>query len=103
MGGVVLRFDPNRRTPTIGFNNCIDRIQACDALTKSRDACVAAAPRCTSQTPWLDDPGGVDCCPSECLLEYFNWRQNTPPGPAMVGMMHSFCYPGLREYLQGLR
>jgi hypothetical protein len=72
-------------------------------LTKQVDGCVAAATRCVTQTPWLDDPGGFDCCPTECLLNYFESRQSTTEGAAMHVMMSSFCYPGLKAYFEGLR
>jgi hypothetical protein len=102
LGGVTMAFDPNLKTPLEGFRHCMHRIQACRATTGALDACVAAMPRCTSSSPWLDDAAGFDCCPQACLLEYFEDRSVHPPGEAAVRLAQSTCYPGLRTYLEGL-
>lgn len=103
MGGVIPAFDPNLHTPMIGFRRCMERIQACRVLTREVDACVASMPRCASTTPWLDDPAGLDCCPAECLSEYFEKRTSQAPGKALIDLSQSLCYPGLESYLENLR
>jgi hypothetical protein len=103
MAGVVPAFNPHLKTPATGFEYCIERIQTCGAATQSLDACVAANPRCASASPWQEDPTGFDCCPSECLLEYFDLRDSYEPGRALIELMHSLCYPGLQTYLEGLQ
>lgn len=103
MAGVVPAFNPDLKTPATGFEYCIERIQTCGAATQSLDACVAANPRCASTNPWQDDPSGFDCCPSECLLQYFDLRDSYEPGRALIELIHSLCYPGLQTYLEGLQ
>ena len=102
VAGVTPVFDPNVSTPATGFHTCLARIRACRLATSTVDECVAAAPRCTTDTPWTDD-SQFDWCPSECLLEYFHLRATESPGNAMVQLSKSLCYPGLRSYLEGLR
>lgn len=103
MGGVTLIFDPRVQNPATGFRGCMERIQACYVTRATLDACVAATPRCVSSTPWLDDPGGFDCCPNECLLEYFEQRANQSEGDAYINLSTSLCYPGLETYLEDLQ
>lgn len=103
MAGVSLAFDPHLQTPLTGFRNCMDRITACRVQRGTLDECVAAAPRCVSDTPWADDPAGFDCCPVECLSEYFELREQEAPGRAMISLAESMCYPGMRAYLESSR
>ena len=56
-----------------------------------------------SDTPWADDPAGFDCCPIECLSEYFDLREEETPGKAMISLASSMCYPGLQSHLESLR
>jgi hypothetical protein len=98
--GLTLAFDPNSHTPLDGFEHCLGRIQTCREQTSEYDGCVAAAPRCASSTP-ANDPAGFDCCPSECLLEYFNDRKTMSAPKALLSVAQGMCYPGLRAYLQG--
>lgn len=103
MAGVTPAFDPNLKTPVTGFRACMGRIYACRATsTNNNDRCVAAMPRCASSTPW-DDPAGFDCCPEECLAEYFTTRATQDLNLALLNLAHSECYPGLAEYMEGLR
>ena len=83
VGGVTPVFDPNLSTPATGFHTCLARITACRLATSTVDECVAAAPRCTTDTPWTDE-SQFDCCPSECLLEYFQLRTTESPGNAIM-------------------
>lgn len=100
IGVVEPVFDPNKKTPITQFGRCIDRIDACRFATDKLDECVAATPRCVTDTPWLDDPGGFDCCPSACLTHYFDLR-TTESGPeAMVDLAEGDCYPQLKEELE---
>jgi hypothetical protein len=101
-GGVALAFDPNLKTPVTGFRYCLDRIQACFANTHTMDECVAAAPRCVNDLP-VDDPGGFDCCPEACLLEYFDRRTTEASAQAIQSLVRGTCYPGMQNYLEGLR
>jgi hypothetical protein len=101
MGGLTPAFDPNLRTPQTGFRGCLDRLRACNAATGQLDACVAAAPRCASAQPWLDDPDAFDCCPSSCLIEYMNDRDSMSPSRAFLSVTDGMCYPGLQSYLEG--
>jgi hypothetical protein len=102
----VLRSHAPEPNPSIGYHQCIDRIQLCRRHTQELDQCVASAPRCVSAEPWRGDPAGPDCCPSKCLLQYFGFRKTRSPGDAMsglVGLNGRECYPGLQKYLEGLR
>jgi hypothetical protein len=99
--GLTLAFDPNSHTPLDGFQHCLARIQTCREQTSEYDGCVAAAPRCASSTP-ADDPAGFDCCPSECLLEYFDDRKRMSAPKALLNVAQGMCYPGLQAYLRGV-
>ena len=97
LGGVVLAYDPNRRTPANGMRLCVDSITTCMVMKQSTDACVAATARCSSSTPWLGDPAGDDCCPEACLLAYFNARANSSSASALQSMLVSGCYGTLAD------
>jgi hypothetical protein len=99
--GLDLAFDPNLYDPTTGLRSCTTRIDACFEATSTLDACVAGSPRCVSSTPWKNDPGGEDCCPESCLLEYFNDRKKESSAAALMSMVRGTCYPGLRALLDG--
>jgi hypothetical protein len=99
--GLTLAFDPNSHTPLDGFQHCLGRVQTCREQTSEYDGCVAAAPRCSSSTP-ADDPAGFDCCPSECLLEYFDDRRTMSAPRALLSVAQGMCYPGLQAYLRGV-
>ncbi len=100
-GKIDLAFDPSRADPITGLRACLVRIQACIVTGQKWDECVAGVPRCETATPWLGDPAGNDCCPAECLLEYFDARITQNPRNAMDAMMGSSCYPGLRTFAEG--
>jgi|GEM_PF-3328867 len=97
--GVSLAFNPHIFTPQDGFRACTTRIRVCREQTNQLDACVAAAPRCVLDHASVDDPAGFDCCPSQCLLEYFDNRTTQTPAISMLNVVSGTCYPGLREYL----
>jgi hypothetical protein len=99
--GLDLAFDPNLYDPTTGLRSCATRINACFENTSQLDACVAASPRCVSSTPWKNDPGGDDCCPESCLLEYFDKRTTTSAAAALSSMVRGLCYPGMQAILEG--
>lgn len=100
-GGIDIGFDPHRADPITGLRSCLVRIQACIVTGEKWDECIASVPRCQTATPWLGDPAGNDCCPAECLLEYFDARNTQHPRKAMDTMMGSSCYPGLRTFAEG--
>lgn len=99
--GLHLAFDPNLYDPTTGLRSCVTRINVCADATSHLDSCVAGAPRCVSSTPWKDDPGGEDCCPEACLLEYFDSRTNKSASAALMKMIRGVCYPGMAALLNG--
>lgn len=99
--GLELAFDPNLYDPTTGLRSCATRINVCFERTSQLDACVAGSPRCVSSTPWKNDPGGEDCCPESCLLEYFEKRASMSASAAIVSMVRGTCYPGLKALLEG--
>lgn len=45
---------------------------------KMLDGCFAAAPRCTSATPWLDG-SSLACCPQTCVDQYKGLRKAGKP------------------------
>ncbi len=100
MSSAEMRFNPKHKTPVTGFRRCMDHIDQCRFETKKLDECVAAAPRCETDTPWLDDPGGWDCCPGQCLTDYFARRATRSGGQVMVDLSDGACYPHLTEYLE---
>jgi len=103
--GLDLAFDPNLYDPMTGMRSCGMRINACfekSAQSASKlDSCVAASPRCVSSTPWKNDPGGEDCCPEACLLEYFDKRSTMSAAAALSSMVRGTCYPGMNAVLEG--
>jgi hypothetical protein len=43
--------------------------------------------------PWLGDPGGLDCCPTRCLLDYFTARKTMTEAQAIMTVASSTtCY-----------
>lgn len=102
-GGTQLAFNPKRKDPVMGMRACQTRILACVQEVGKWGECVAGVPRCQGATPWLDDAAGADCCPVECLSEYFENGGTYNPEQAMSLMRHSDCYPGLRGFLEGLQ
>jgi hypothetical protein len=102
--GIEWAFDPSLTSPLEALTSCLMRIELCAmSTTFSVDECVAATPRCITETPWLNDPGGNDCCPLACLQDYFD-RREAGDGEA-VALNHfrtSDCFPGLEEYLTGV-
>jgi len=101
-GGIVPMFDPNAKTPLLGLRSCVYRLLACSVATGDLDACTAGNPRCEGSTPWLGDAAGVDCCPDECLMEYFEARATEPTFESVRKVINGTCYPGLRQYFEGL-
>ena len=101
-GGIVPVFDPNAKTPLLGLRSCVYRLLACSFATGDLDACAAGNPRCEGSTPWLGDAAGVDCCPDECLMEYFEERATRPTFESVRKVINGTCYPGLRQYFEGL-
>ena len=101
-GDVQLAFNPNLQNPATGIKACVVHIEACVQAVGKWDECVASMPRCEGATPWLGDPAGSDCCPSECLVDYFVSRGSKNEGAALEAMMGSSCYPGLQSFLEGL-
>jgi hypothetical protein len=99
-GAMDFVFDPRKKTPVTGFRHCMDRIAQCRFETRKLDECVAGAPRCTSDTPWLDDPGGWDCCPPQCLSEFFTLRANASAADVIIQLSDGACYPHLTEYME---
>jgi len=99
--GLDLAFDPNLYDPTTGLRSCSTRIDVCFEATSKLDACVAGAPRCVSSTPWKNDPGGEDCCPESCLLEYFDKRKTMSDAAALMSVVRGTCYPGMQALLEG--
>jgi hypothetical protein len=91
----------NDQIPLMGFVRCKDHLLACRMAGREPDGCVAGAPRCVSDHPWRGDPGGPDCCPSACLLEYFELRKSKSPEDAFIAQAGSRCYPGMDTPLRG--
>jgi len=102
-GGVASIFDPAEKSPLLGLRSCVYRLEACTFETGNLDACVAAAPRCSSAQPWLGDPAGSDCCPAACLLEYFSQRDGHRDFSSLRNVVDGTCYPGLKTYYEELR
>lgn len=100
-GDVEIVFNPRRRDPLMGFRACRVRIQACFQNVGDWDECVAGTPRCESSTPWSGDPAGDDCCPTECLVQYFDARDTKNALESLGSMGSSSCYPGLNQQLEG--
>jgi len=100
--GLALAYDPNLYDPTIGFRACMTRIATCLSPSRGADACVKAAPRCVSSTPWKNDPAGDDCCPESCVQEYFEMRKTQPETTALPRLADGTCYPGMREQIRQL-
>ena len=103
IGGLVSAFDPNLKTPLMGLRSCVYRLQTCALATGKMDECVAGAPRCEDDTPWLGDPGGTDCCPDACLTGYFDERELRSSYQAVRKIIEGSCYPGLTQYYQEQR
>ena len=99
LGGVDLAYDPNLYYPTTGLRSCVGRVNACFIATGKLDECVAGAPRCVTATPWKNDPGGEDCCPDSCLLQYFSDRKTNTAATSFATVVQGTCYPGLQEFL----
>jgi hypothetical protein len=53
-------------------------VQCVQPPDKTLDGCFAAAPRCTSATPWLDG-SSLACCPQSCLDQYKGLRRSGKP------------------------
>jgi hypothetical protein len=53
-------------------------VQCVQPPDKTLDGCFAAAPRCTSATPWLDG-SSLACCPQSCLDQYKGLRKSGKP------------------------
>jgi hypothetical protein len=98
-GPIELGFDPNEKNPLIGLKECNVSILACVEEKGVFDECVAAAPRCVSETPWDGDPAGLGCCPEACLLAYFNARPAKRFSEAMKELNNG-CYPGFLDYMR---
>ena len=98
-GPLRMVFDPQDVRPVTGFRYCMQRINQCRYETGKLDECVAAAPRCVSNSPSPNDPGGFDCCPESCLLRYFALRSTLSPADVMVEIADGSCYPHLLEDL----
>jgi hypothetical protein len=103
LGGLVKVFDPNLRTPLTALQGCIQRLTACAAISGNVDGCIAAAPRCVTTTPWQNDPGGPDCCPEACLVEYLSGRATQSAQASLNGLLESDCFPGFDEFYQELQ
>ena len=99
--GLSLAYDPNRHDPTTGHRACVAQISSCLESTKTVDDCFRRASRCTSLTPWKNDPGGVFCCPESCIQEYFELRKTQSDGAALQRMVRGTCYPGMKDLLSG--
>lgn len=101
--GLRPTLDPTLKTPMVGLKYCMYRINMCAMETRKIDECIAAMPRCVTSTPWDgNDPAGVDCCPEECLLAYFDELDRG--GGRVEGLdaiVNSGCYPGITEYVNG--
>jgi hypothetical protein len=95
----TLAFDPRIKNVMTGVRYCARRIMACISAEGDVDGCVAATPRCASSEPWMGDPNGLDCCPEECLIDYFNRRDGESAEAALLSSFRSHCYPGLAEFL----
>ena len=98
---LILPTTTNAQTPLMGFVRCQDRVTACRMATHQADQCVAGTPRCASDHPWRKDPAGPDCCPSACLLEYFELRKTNSPVQAFLAQARSQCYPGMDQPTRG--
>jgi hypothetical protein len=94
-GVPALISDPSQRDEATAYALCLGLLRHCAEATGSMDACVAAAPRCATDTPWNE---GVACCAGPCLDGYRARRAN---GEAWTDAMlaalvddHA-CHPGL--------
>ena len=99
--GLSLAYDPNLHDPTTGFRACVAQINSCLLTTKTIDDCVRDTSRCTSPTPWKNDPAGDFCCPNSCIQEYFELRKTQSDNEAYSRMFRGTCYPGMKEILSG--
>ena len=99
--GLSLGYDPNLHDPTTGHRACIAQINSCLLSNKTVDDCVRDTSRCTSATPWKNDPAGDFCCPNSCVQEYFNLRKTLSDNEAYSRMFRGTCYPGMKDLASG--
>jgi hypothetical protein len=101
LAGVTLVYDPSLKTPLTGVKACLQQIELCMGVNSQSqiDSCVASSSRCASGTPWTGDPAGEDCCPTACLVSYFDNRSTMNEITALREFLKSDCYPGLSSYL----
>lgn len=94
-GVPALLADPSKRDPATAYALCLGMLQHCAEHSATMDGCVAEAPRCATETPWLEV---TVCCPTLCLEGYRNLRASGAPWTdamkeALVDDRN--CHPGL--------
>lgn len=93
-GGEI--FDPQEpRTPADSLAACNDQIRTCVSRTNGKyDECIKAVTRCETNTPWLGDPKGLNCCPKACIREYFARRRESCLADVVTDFLFQGCIPG---------
>jgi hypothetical protein len=97
-----LEIDPTVRDPITAVAACAEMLTLCYVPgSRSLDACVSAAPTCSTDRPWLET---VPCCPSRCRDQYERARRDgATPRDAYdrVYLTDPICFPGVTEALAG--
>ena len=95
-----IEVDPTAQDAITAVGACSDLITYCVGSSRGLDDCVASAPACLTDQPWLEKP----CCPAACKAAYTGARADDPPTRSFERAFFETpdCFPGLTNALQGL-
>ena len=98
--GSPLTIGPKRVDAIGAAAICSDLKNDCVQVTKDLDSCVDKVPRCTTETPWLEE---APCCATACVLAYQEERRlGASPLEANRAVFSSTheCFPGLQAQVR---
>jgi hypothetical protein len=94
--GASLVLEKKEPSPVQAVARCSVLLTKCvEPGKRDLDACFMSAPRCATDTPWLEK---TPCCPAACAQRYENERRaGNPPLAAYDNVLFgaASCFPGL--------